>query len=592
MDFTRMLPDETLSHVFAWAQVIDPHASAMDHTLGRRAPKFRFKLGWIHVSFVDRRWRCVAIDEATLWTEIDGRLGLRWTTEFLNRSKDTLLSFADRQPSGLRKRILRDALTMHRDRVVSLRMGATIDEEDSLSIFDELAFSFAKLQELDVVHSFYGLVSEEQCRPIDPFLKNCCPQLYHLSLSLPHSSFSYLTWDYPFLTHLTSLSIHFGRVGARFQAPPFPDSIFLKAMRQMTSLSQLTLRGNNVTDPNELYCEHCHPARPENVIHLESLRFLTVIARTEVHAHLLHHIRVSPRARVSLLDTAPSEQQLVHEALGDAFMQLLDHRRLEAPNFRSGYLLFRKETVTLGLDRTTQPSLPADLVKIKKHLNEEGGHRGWTGSNDLTISLIHGYERFNTLSMLPIDDVRTLVMDFADIYASESKGTAKENPFGGFLVNPRGFGARAVPPHTSSSASFFPSVQCLSIDMHRNQRLTHVIRLLEDTNVLPALRVLDLRGHDFDLLTAITCLTLEGPRVLPTRTLVLTSALDARRKKGIPVQTIYLHIAEEEALIRKGRISGTRCRKLREDVVLESIRRLKAVPGVVIVSEEFNVFQG
>ena len=84
-------------------------------------------------------------------------------------------------------------------------------------------------------------------------------------------------------------------------------------------------------------------------------------------------------------------------------------------------------------------------------------------------------------------------------------------------------------------------------------------------------------------------LTLEGPLVVAKRFPVIEAVLGAHRVAGIPLQAIYLRIAEEIALVRDGKISETSCKDVPQDVVLGSVNYLESIQGVVIVSKEFEV---
>ena len=115
------------------------------------------------------------------------------------------------------------------------------------------------------------------------------------------------------------------------------------------------------------------------------------------------------------------------------------------------------------------------------------------------------------------------------------------------------------------------------------------IILLKDTTLLPRLRWIDVhtRGGLFELLTFFEPL---WPHVVTTRFPAIEDVLEARRTAAIPLQAIYLRIAEEVALVRDGKILDTSCKDASEDVVSKSVSYLESVREVEIVSKDFEVF--
>lgn len=79
----RLLP-ELFARVFAFLAEEEP-AGDKENTMGI--------LGWILVTHVCRRWRQIAIDHASLWQRIPLVMGVRWTEEFLARSRTAPLVF-------------------------------------------------------------------------------------------------------------------------------------------------------------------------------------------------------------------------------------------------------------------------------------------------------------------------------------------------------------------------------------------------------------------------------------------------------------------------------------------------------------------
>lgn len=58
---------------------------------------------------------------------------------------------------------------------------------------------------------------------------------------------------------------------------------------------------------------------------------------------------------------------------------------------------------------------------------------------------------------------------------------------------------------------------------------------------------------------------------------------------GLPLE-IFFHVEEEVALVRIGQVLKSSCRKIPEDVALQSIERLESVKGVRFVRQDFDPF--
>ncbi|KAI0045414.1 hypothetical protein FA95DRAFT_1479083, partial [Auriscalpium vulgare] len=74
------LPLEIFSHILATLSNIHPPSYRGD-------PSEPPTLGWITTTHVCRRWRHIALDQATLWTDVEFTLGTEWAQRMIARSQ-------------------------------------------------------------------------------------------------------------------------------------------------------------------------------------------------------------------------------------------------------------------------------------------------------------------------------------------------------------------------------------------------------------------------------------------------------------------------------------------------------------------------
>ena len=98
MDYSTKLPAETLLKVFHFARLVNgiPSAKYIDEnrpTLDQDSSSYKtYLLGWVNITYVCSRWRKLALDDASLWTDVPVVLGTRWLKEFMWRSKEMPLT--------------------------------------------------------------------------------------------------------------------------------------------------------------------------------------------------------------------------------------------------------------------------------------------------------------------------------------------------------------------------------------------------------------------------------------------------------------------------------------------------------------------
>ncbi|VDC02862.1 unnamed protein product [Peniophora sp. CBMAI 1063] len=79
----QSMPDDILCDVFmALKDAYPPHNAAQ-------------RVGWLVVTFIDRRWRSLALTYANLWTDLPVDLGPEWLRLFVSRSRDASLAYDD-----------------------------------------------------------------------------------------------------------------------------------------------------------------------------------------------------------------------------------------------------------------------------------------------------------------------------------------------------------------------------------------------------------------------------------------------------------------------------------------------------------------
>ncbi|VDB87431.1 unnamed protein product [Peniophora sp. CBMAI 1063] len=100
-------------------------------------------------------------------------------------------------------------------------------------------------------------------------------------------------------------------------------------------------------------------------------------------------------------------------------------------------------------------------------------------------------------------------------------------------------------------------------------------------------RIVDMDSTAFDLIKILMYfgyLGWSGTRI------PLENVLQARRRADNPPLTIYVHVKEGIALVKRQRAYETRCKALSPQLALELVEALEAVGGVGIVRKDFDPF--
>ncbi|VDB92104.1 unnamed protein product [Peniophora sp. CBMAI 1063] len=552
-DATAIIPDETLSLIFTFLRSIDPvtyreRSPTQPKSCGAFTAAHNRSFGWVNVTFVNRRWRHVAINNGTLWTNLTNFLGPHWLNEMVRRSKSAPLDIDNNNFSSAWKQVnqpLRAVLTLFNARISCLWLRTP-----TMDVFNQtFSVRMDSLQEFSL-----ALDRRISACPLANLLDRA-PLLRSLRLDLPE--LSYAPWGHSALNNITSLNLILQSTKTGILMPEL-----LNALSRMHYLSELSLKELHVGTPN-LSCSHRCSATPDDLIILNSMKSMIVDSPLETHAHILRHIRVPSHTRLALVSPntvtpetcSSSKIAFVHEALAHELGPFMRSYAVK-PMFHSAYLNFESNwngvTASLGLSRQAHPERPIPGVLLcSKHPHA-------TLTNDFTVHF-HDAQAPIILPLLPLPTIRALTVLDAGISLARAH------------------------------LAFFPGVQRLRLCVSQLNSL-YGISFLEDTAVLPNLRVLDTDANVFVLRTVLMCFTSHGLHVVPERFPALENVFEARRQTATPIEAIYLHVEEEIALVKQGRIAETSCKKLREDIVRESIRRLEGVYGVQIVRKDFDVF--
>ncbi|VDC06700.1 unnamed protein product [Peniophora sp. CBMAI 1063] len=562
MDFTATIPDEMLSHIFSYVR-LDELRSTRHHRYRLRPAKAN--LGWIRITFVNSRWRRVAIDNANFWTQLDGSLGSAWLDEFICRSKNAPLAIDDRLSHDLDESTsahFYHLMNTQRARIISMCLSSTLNHHSSFIDLDELvSCEYENVEELNlsISYTFHTSAVVNRCNAL---LENI-PRLLRLSLSFLAPSLDEIDWTTPCFTRLVSLNLH-GASEALF-APKILD-----ALRQMDALAQLSLDESSTSRPSitPLSCNYRCSGTSEDVIRLEQARSISLGGSVELLTHLLRHFQAPPHARVAL-ECLPKLVVSSEQDTSDTFAQALlgfCPCSSQIPSFLSAYISFKgqylQETcASLSLNRGHRPAYP---INEREDIPEGGSTHEPLRGNDLTLS----WADHDTLASVIQQPQFTTAVKALTLSGA---GRFKE----------------------LSYLSHFPNVERLCLRTSAPGEISlHGLGHLMDATVFPKLRFVDLGAQEYTLSAIFTCFALDGPhRGLATKRFpALEDVLEARRASGKPLEAIYLHVADEVALVEDGRMGETSCPNYERELVLESVRQLRTVQGVEIVGKDFDVF--
>ncbi|KZV76264.1 hypothetical protein PENSPDRAFT_646546 [Peniophora sp. CONT] len=556
VDFSSSIPGESLALAFSFLQVTDPVARASR----RREPTASLPqqaasqacnpaLGWIRVTFVCRRWRYVAIDEATLWTRLTNALGPEWLDVFLMRSRGALLNADDDDfRSDKTNDALHNLVLSHHARFSHLQLSSlqrwTKALEDILTLpFDSLELFALRMPNVRKMSSLRSL----------QLFKGHAPRLRRVLLEHPGIPFSGIDWTTPVLDRLTFLQLTLN-----VQNSPFVTSTFLDALSRMKQLSYLHI-SETPNHRTQFACgKFCSDAA--QVVHLERLETLTLSGTLESHAHFLHHTRLSMRASLTLgnmrhLDVPPPDEE-AYDAFRDGVNAVWPRSQVQAS--------FQAACMTFNVRRGSEYDIELELTRDNSPIHSF--HPGAVvvdqaaRSNPLRIHMRHDGIAVEIFLRLPLKAVRSLFIEGGGMDSDVGvlrAFTSVEH----FLIAP------SDSPHEASAITRFLS---------RRAALPGLI--------LPKLQRLS--APVFKLSEALTDLAPGG-------------GLDGTFSQGDLLQRLnrveyqyglYLHIQEEVALVRGGRIGETSCVGIEEARVIGAIERLEAWSFVRIVGKNFDVF--
>ncbi|KZV60546.1 hypothetical protein PENSPDRAFT_659495 [Peniophora sp. CONT] len=545
-DFTLIVPDETLCTIFSFVQLNEPIPhQPPDSRWSRREIDY----GWVRITFVNRRWRQVAIDDAILWTRLTSKLGARWLRKFVQRSKSASFSVNDheflddqsRTSSAMARRQrqqLLGILTAHRARTSSLRLHNPVPE------VYEGAFA-SMLSTLEDCH-IYSKLSMMEYPNHFPVAK--VPHLRRLHIRVQTLPFAALNWTCATWSSMTSLNLVLDARKGGFWMPGLLD-----ALRRMQSLCELGIRECEI-ETAPLRCDHRCSGASTDLIDLSSVKSVILESTLQTHVHFLRHIRLPLHARLALYSSYASAltEAPIYNALASA-LDVLFVPRANLPAFKAAYMTFAdmtrgstlKSVVTLGLTRQScRPSAGPRLTGILFYC--ENPHE--QSINDFSLHY-HDVRASTILPSLSFGSVQTLTLDNARISQARAQ------------------------------CQFFPNVEHLRICVNTSPP-RYNIGFLEEQNLLPVLSIVDMDGNYFNLNT-----------VLRINLPAFEAVLKRRQEMGSPL-VIFFHVGEEVALVRNGSIEETSCRGkgLREDVVREFMERLEAVEEIKFVGKDFDPF--
>lgn len=549
-DFTATIPDEILCTVFVFLQSIDPIRFKKARSYRSREGKDTAppsQSGWINVTYVNSRWRSVALQHAVLWARLTGNLGTLWLDEFIRRSRSAPLSVEDyvgrspdvQDPMG-------EVLFTHRTRIFFLSLHSI---SHFISLFkDPSACNFERLDEIHIEERH----DTDTCFPLHLLLDRA-PFLRRLRLELEiYEPLAFDSWTHTTLSNVTSLTI------TTMGSLPISDS--LDVFRRMEKIEELSL-SEQVDEKPHVSCDRCRQTATEYLINLCSLKSMILDTSTETLAHVLRHVIPSPDARLMLYSSKMSAQEHVHDVLSQG-LESLSRSRQGEPAFQSADMTYRDHTgqddktyggtgpigVTIGLAHSPR------LIRLLIRPN----HQRELQTTDFTLE----YAPIMRLAVLPhlrLDSVHTLCL--SDV------GIAHR--------------------HAADQLAFFTNVERLRLSITTPKHaLYHGVRFLNNTQLLPRLRVLDMDRAAFDLLAVLKGLGYYSLDTDPP----LESLLQTRKQAGRPLQAVYLHIEEEIAAVKQRHIHETSCKGLKRQKIMDAIKRLETVEGLHIVSKDYDPF--
>ncbi|KAI0041664.1 hypothetical protein FA95DRAFT_1598858 [Auriscalpium vulgare] len=294
-----ILPPEILALVFSFHAINQPAAREnlpydIEDPL---APNWiQSQLGWITVTHVCHQWRQVALQHASLWTNVSFSLGDDCAEEMLRRSRtfEESTSLTSRSPPRMRTSSRERALLL--DHIYHTQKILLMGSSGLLSpIVKSLTVPAPILETLDLKGSIFR--DYTITIPANLF-GNHAPALRHLSLD----GFR-IPWDSPLLTNLTSLelSLSLSEAGgnAIFSFEEITDDEFSKDAMEPTH-EQLFAILERMPSLQLLSLDLCLPSAPvpedltDRIVQLPCLTRLELVGSVINTFRLVQHLDFPP----------------------------------------------------------------------------------------------------------------------------------------------------------------------------------------------------------------------------------------------------------------------------------------------------------
>lgn len=564
-DLTKTVPDEALAHVFAFIQAVDPPLRAAMHSEFRAdlTPSDLDKpwFGWIRVSYVDRRWRQVALDEAALWSRLTDALGTRWLAELLRRSKAASLSVREKDFSSETslQDLLHLLLPLYHQRFNHLFVPLWGTGRGIMG--DLLSLPFDRIQYLKIEsHTMRSDLISELRQTQYKFLGGHAPHLRRLIFSLPVISCMNIDWTSPATDNLTMLQL---TVRSGLLLPQFLD-----ALDRMKALRWLLLSEHQDADPHmPLVCHHRCSMSSQDVIHMNNLQCFILCCSFEAQAHLLRHVRLPEIARLSLFHgqsrrrspPTPEAHQVYSTVLRAAWSSSFETTPLRAASLS---FIDNPPIHSISLELTRNPS-PSHARTGPAYAENP-----FSAQHYKLSMIFREAMRSDTLSHLPIENVRCLVLQNA--YSMPVEWLAS------FLdLEVLAFGS-----DESNFSGGYRGVRWIRL-------LDSGSEALCQPAFLKNLRYIDLPDYSLH-----SILRLWGPGRLSevsSRFPAFEDPYEMRLEMGLPPLSFCLHVAEEIIAVREGRLGATSLATVAMGIINESVEVLAKLKGVRVVPKDWNI---
>ncbi|VDB84970.1 unnamed protein product [Peniophora sp. CBMAI 1063] len=574
MDFTSRIPTEILCLVFHFCRRIDGvptvdllrrsvDLDSMASDAQREGRDATHLLAWVKVTQVCARWRKVALEDATLWTDVPAVLGGQWMRLFLSRSnQSTLMVDWGIRNTRLREQI--DAIILeHHTR---MRTFTSDNLKGDSTTFRLLCRTWPALEDLKIS-------IEGNLPPGLTLLDRHAPSLRLLILRMQTISASWFFLDHSVSVFggLTAFTLEFAD-GAESESM----RLFLHAMASMPHLRHLRFISKSSFEGSSI--SETRSGCPAGACRRESmpLKTLTVLcADASIVSHMLRHILPSPDVAVIIFTDGPLEdgEEHVSGPLHGTVAQIAEWKAKSFPRFPfSAMALSIKDNdsdtlVSVHISRT-----PEALESIIAPLNPQWPHElcdylifAFPAPQQFRIHHRHAPLYMYILDTLVPSSLRALVLDL---------------------------GEGSLPPGLHLSRPTFANVTALRLkDFHVNI-IKHLARTDEDGRFLlfPALKILDFQ--DCDLIgSLISCKFLIRDVEIWN---ALRHMLECRRERH-PLGALYLRVGPDE--IAKAREEGFQPVgiddpndvRLARKVIRQCIDDMEEAPEIKIISPEEHV---